>query len=207
MLTIYGRANSINVRKVLWVADEIGLSYTREDWGRGFRPTSDPEFLRLNPMGLVPVIDDDGFILRESNTIIRYLAAKHGRTDLYPTEREARARVEAWMDWASTDLYAGVRPVFLGLQVKIPAFQDRKLIDAGIDDWTKQMILLDRQLGGHGPYLMGQGFTLADVPVGLIVNRWFGIAFQKPALAAVAAYYDKLGERPAYRAHGRNGTP
>jgi glutathione S-transferase len=207
MLKIYGRANSINVRKVLWVADEIGLAYQREDWGRGFRPTSDPEFLKLNPMGLVPVIDDDGFILRESNTIIRYLAAKHGRTDLYPADLQARARVEAWMDWASVDLYTGARPVFLGLQLKMPAFQDAKLIEAGIDDWTKQMTLLDRQLAGHGPYLMGPSFTLADVPAGLIVNRWFAIDFKKPELEAVAAYYDKLAERPPYRAHGCNGMP
>jgi glutathione S-transferase len=207
MLKIYGRANSINVRKVLWIADEIGLAYTREDWGRGFRPTSDPEFLKLNPMGLVPVIDDGGFILRESNTIIRYLAAKHGRTELYPADLKSRARVEAWMDWASADLYTGARPVFLGLFVKMPAFQDAKLIEAGINDWTKQMTLLDQQLADHGPYLMGQSFTLADVPAGLIVNRWFAIEFKKPELTAVAAYYDKLAERPPYRAHGRNGTP
>jgi glutathione S-transferase len=207
MLKIYGRANSINVRKVLWVADEIGLPYTREDWGRGYRPTSDPEFLKLNSMGVIPVIDDDGFILRESNAIIRYLAAKHGRTDLYPADLRARASVEAWMDWASTDLYNGVRPVFLGLQVKMPGFQDAKLIEASINDWTKQMTLLDRQLADHGPFLMGQRFTLADVPVGLIVNRWFGIDFKKPQLAAIVTYYDKLAERPPYRAHGRNGIP
>ena len=207
MLKIYGRANSINVRKVLWVADEIGLAYQREDWGRGFRPTSDPAFLKLNPFGLVPVIDDDGFILRESNTISRYLAAKHGRTDLYPAALEARAQVEAWMDWASADLYTGARPVFLGLYVKMPAFQDNKLIETGIDDWTKQMTLLDRQLADGGPYLMGPSFTLADVPAGLIVNRWFALEFKKPELKAAAAYYDRLAERPPYRTHGRNGMP
>jgi glutathione S-transferase len=211
MLKIYGRANSINVRKVLWVADEIGLKYTREDWGRGFRPTSDPEFLKLNPFGLVPVIDSDGVILRESNAIIRYLASKHGRDDLYPTDYpgdlEARARIEAWMDWASADLYTGARPVFLGLQLKMPPYQDAKLIELGVSDWTKQMTLLDRQLADHGPYLMGRSFTLADVPAGLIVNRWFALDFTKPELKAVAAYYDRLAERPPYRAHGRNGTP
>ena len=95
MLKIYGRADSINVRKVLWLADEIGLAYTREDWGRGFRATDDPEFLRLNPLGLVPVIDDGGFVLRESHAILRYLAAKHGRHDLYPSDLRLRARVEA----------------------------------------------------------------------------------------------------------------
>lgn len=207
MLKIYGRANSINVRKVLWTVEEIGLPYTREDWGRGYRPTSDPEFLKLNPFAVVPVIDDDGFILRESHAISRYLAAKHGRTDLYPTDPKTRAQVEAWMDWGQTDLYRGVRAPFLGLVAKLPAFQDQKLIEEGVADWTDQMQRLDAHLSEHGPYLMGDSFTLADVPVGLIVNRWFGVPFDKPELKAVSAYYDRLAERPAYRLHGRNGTP
>lgn len=207
MLKIYGRANSINVRKVLWTVEEIGLPYTREDWGRGFRPTSDPEFLKLNPFAVVPVIDDDGFVLRESHAISRYLATKHGRTELYPTDPKQRAEVEAWMDWGQTDLYQGVRAPFLGIVAKIPAFQDQRLIDAGMAEWTRQMQMLESYLSGHGPYLMGEAFTLADIPAGLIVNRWFSIPLDKPELKAVSAYYDRLGERPAYRQHGRNGTP
>lgn len=208
MLKIYGRANSINVRKVLWTAEEIGLDYTREDWGRGFRPTSDPEFLKLNPFAVVPVIDDDGLILRESHAISRYLASKHNRTDLYPTDLVQRAQVEAWMDWGQTDLAQGARAPFLGLVVKLPAFQDPKLIEAGIAEWTLQMQRLDAFLAkSGGPYLMGESFTLGDIPVGLIVNRWFSVPFDKPTLNAVSAYYDRLSERPAYRKHGRNGTP
>jgi len=207
MLKIYGRANSINVRKVLWTVDEIGVAYSREDWGRGFRPTTEPEFLKLNPFAVVPVIDDDGFVLRESHAISRYLAAKHGRTDLYPADLAQRAQVEAWMDWGQTDLAAGVRAPFLGLMVKLPAFQDPKLIEAGIAEWTRQMQMLDAYLTGHGPFLMGESFTLADIPAGLVVNRWFSIPFDKPELKAVSAYYDRLTERPAYRQHGRNGTP
>ncbi len=207
MLKIYGRANSINVRKVLWTADEIGLQYAREDWGRGFRPTTEPEFLKINPFALVPVIDDDGFVLRESHAISRYLAAKHGRTDLFPEALAQRAQVEAWMDWGQTDLYQGARAPFLGLVVKMPAFQEAKLIELGISDWTQQMRMLDAYLAGHGPYLMGGDFTLADVPVGLVVNRWFSVPFDKPELQAVSAYYDRLAERPAYQRHGRNGMP
>lgn len=207
MLKIYGRANSINVRKVLWAADEIGLPFTREDWGRGYRPTSDPEFLKLNPFGLVPVVDDEGVLLRESQSIVRYLAAKHGRTDLYPTDLVERARVEAWMDYGHTDLYQGARAPFLGLVAKLPAFQDAKLIESGIGDWTRQMTLLDGHLAQGGRYLMGERFTLADIPAGLVVNRWFSIPFIKPELRALSAYYDRLAERPAYRAHGRNGSP
>ena len=208
MLKIYGRANSINVRKVLWLCGEIGQKFVREDWGRGFKPTSEPAFQEVSAFGVVPVIDDDGLVLRESNTICRYLASKHAHTDIYPLELKARAATEQWMDWAATDIYTAVRPVFIGLQVKIAPFKDDKAaIEAGIKDWGRQMQLLEGHLAKSGPYVCGQKFTLGDIPVGLIVNRWFGIAFEKPALPAIAAYYERLSERPAYREHGRNGTP
>lgn len=207
MLKIYGRANSINVRKVLWICDEVGQKFEREDWGRGFRSTEDAAFQRLSRFGVVPVIDDDGFILRESNVIVRYLATKHGRADLYPTELKARATAEVWMDWMSTDLSGALRPVFLGLQVKMPGYTDPKSIEAGIAEWTRQMRLLDAHLAGSGPYVAGSGFTVGDVCVGLAVNRWFSVSFEKPELKSVSAYYERLSERPAYRAHGRNGTP
>ncbi|MGI9524086.1 MAG: glutathione S-transferase family protein [Hyphomicrobiaceae bacterium] len=207
MLQIYGRANSINVRKVLWVADEIGLTYQREDWGRGFRPTSEATFRRLNPFEIVPVIEDDGYILRESNTIVRYLTTKHGRSDLYPTDIEKRFQVEAWMDWANVDMYADARPVMMGKVFGLPDFQEQSTQDRAIAGWSRIMQLFESYLNSHGPFVMGEAFTIADIPAGLIVNRWFNIDFPKPALPATAAYYDLLAERPAYRTHGRNGTP
>ena len=111
------------------------------------------------------------------------------------------------MDWGQTDLYQGIRAPFLGLVVKMPAFQDQKQIDAGVAELTRQMQMLDGYLAQHGPYLMGDSFTLADVPVGLVVNRWFSLPIDRPELKAASAYYDRLSERPAYRQHGRNGTP
>ncbi len=207
MLKIYGRANSSNVRKVTWVADELGLPFERTDWGRGFRSTDEPEFKRLSAFGVVPVVDINGFILRESNTITRYLCARARRDDLYPTDLKARALVEAWMDWGSSDLYAGVRPVFMGLVVKNPAFMDPAIIAAGAAEWTRQMQRLDGELAANGPYLAGANLTLADVPTGIVVNRWYAIPFEKPALPHVHAYYDLLGQRPAYQQHVRNGTP
>jgi glutathione S-transferase len=205
MLKVYGRANSINVRKVLWVLGELGLAYEREDWGRGYRPTSDPVFRALNPVGVVPVIDDGDFRLRESNTIVRYLAEKHGRTDLYPKDLRQRATVESWMDWASTELYLGMRTVFHALVVKNPAFAG--MADSGVKDWGEQMQVLEGHLAKGGPYVTGTAFTIGDIPVGLTVHRWFSIDFPKPSLPAVSAYYDRLAERAAYRQHGRNGTP
>lgn len=205
MLKVYGRANSINVRKVLWMLDEVGEKFEREDWGRGYRPTEDPEFRKINPVGVVPVIDDGDFRLRESNTIVRYLADKHNRADLYPKDLQTRATIESWMDWASTDFGNGMRPVFHGLVVKNPAFADK--IEAGAKEWAGQMRVLDDHLAAGNSYVMGGAFTIGDIPVGLVVNRWFSIPFGKPEFNAVSAYYNRLAERPPYRAHGRNGTP
>jgi glutathione S-transferase len=207
MFNVYGRANSINVRKVLWMLDEVGEPYTRTDWGRGYRSTSEPEFLAVSAFGVVPVIDDDGFVLRESQTIVRYLAAKHGRADLYPTDLKTRARVEAWMDWASTDLYAAARPVFHAMIVNAKDPAAAVAPADGVASWTVHMRRLDRQLAGAGPFLMGEHYTIADIPAGMVVNRWFTLRFEKPVLPAVTAYYDRLAERPAYRTHGCNGTP
>ena len=207
MLKIYGRANSINVRKVLWAAEEMGIPFAREDWGHGFRSTSEPDFVKFSPFGVVPVIDDDGFILRESNTIVRYLATKHNRADLFPTDLRTRATVESWMDWAQTELMSGVRPVFHGLVVKNPAFQAPDVIAAGAKEWAQQMRLLENHLIANGPYLMGKNFTIADIPAALVVNRWFAIEFEKPVFKTLTAYYDRLAMRPAFRKHGRNGTP
>lgn len=208
MLKIYGRANSINVRKVLWMCEEVGETFEREDWGRGFKPTSEPAFQKVSMFGVVPVVDDGGFVLRESNTIVRYLAEKHGRADLYPKDLKQRALTEQWMDWAATDIYTAIRPVFLGLQVKMAPFKDDAAgIEAGKKEWARQMGLLDAHLATSGPYVTGAAFSIGDIPVGLVVNRWYGIAFDKPEFKAVAAYYDRLAERPGYRKHGRNGTP
>ena len=205
MLKVYGRANSINVRKVLWMLDEVGEKYVREDWGRGYRSTEDAEFRKINPVGVVPVIDDGDFRLRESHAIVRYLAGKHGREDLLSKELKQRATIESWMDWAATEFSTGMRPVFHGLVVKNPAFVDQ--VQAGAKEWARQMAVLDNHLATNGPFVMGKSFTVADIPAGLVVNRWFSIPFEKPEFKAVGAYYDALAERPPYRMHGRNGAP
>jgi len=207
MLKIYGRDNSINVRKVLWLCSEIDLPYERYDFGRGFTSTNSPEFLKVSTFGVIPVIDDDGFVLRESNAIIRYLATKHGRTDLYPTDLRQRALAEMWMDWSATDLGNAVRDVFWGVLLKHPDYSDPQRISRGIADWSTQLKRLDDHLQASGPYVLGPKFNLADIPVGLAVNRWFRVDFDRPDLPAVTAYYDLLAERPGYRQHGRNGTP
>ncbi len=206
-LKILGRANSFNVRKVLWLCDEIGLEWVREDWGRGFRATDDPEFLEVNPIGLVPAVIDDGEALRESNTIIRYLASKYGAEDIYPRELVARARVEQWMDWANYETSISLRGAFLGGKLGEAPWNNDWFIGQGRDDIIMQVGQIEAHLVQGGPYMTGGTFTLADIPIGLIVNRWFNLAFERPDTPAVAAYYETLSGRPAYLAHGRNGLP
>lgn len=207
MLRILGRANSFNVRKVLWVCDELGVAYTREDWGRGYRPTSDDEFLKINPIGLVPAVIDDGVVLRESNSIVRYLATKQGDGALYPTDPVRRANVEQWMDWANYETSISLRGAFLGGMLNEAPWNNSWFIEQGRRQITKEVGQLDEHLQTGGPYITGSDFTIGDIPIGLVVNRWFCLNFERPEYPAVARYYELLSERPAYMQHVRNGLP
>lgn len=208
MLRILGRANSFNVRKVLWTCDEIGIPFEREDWGRGYQPTNDPKFLAVNPIGLVPTVIDGEVVLRESNTIVRYLASKYGRDDLYPVDLVQRARVEQWMDWANYETSISLRGAFLGGMLNEPPWNNDWFVGQGRRQITKEVGQLDKHLAETGAHCVaGAAFTVADIPIGLVVNRWFCLNFERPEYEAVAAYYELLSERPAYRAHVRNGLP
>ncbi len=207
MLRILGKATSINVRKVLWTCAEIGLPFEREDWGSGFRPTDTPEYLALNPNAMVPVIQDGDFTLWESNSIIRYLANRYGEPALYPGEAQARARVDQWIDWQASDLNRSWSYSFMSLVRHSPAHQSPDALAASQAEWSRYMAILDRQLARTGAFVAGGQFSLADIAVGLSVNRWFGTPFERPPLPAVSDYYERLSERPGYLLHGRNGTP
>lgn len=207
MVRILGRANSFNVRKVLWLCDEIGLEWEREDWGRGYRPTADPEFLKYNPIGLIPAVIVEGVALRESNAIVRYLATKYGPAEIYPRDPLARARAEQWMDWANYETSISLRGAFLGGQLREEPWNNEWFIAQGRKDITMQVGQLDGHLKEVGPYITGEQFTVGDIPIGLVVNRWFHLEFDRPDYPNVSAYYERLTQRPAYRAHVRNGLP
>jgi glutathione S-transferase len=207
MIQLLGKPSSINVRKVQWLCAELPLAIDHQAWGSGFRPTQTPEFLALNPNGLVPVLVDGDIVLWESNTICRYLAARQGRGDLLPTTPAARARVEQWMDWQATDLNSAWRYAFTSLVRQSPAHQDAQAVAASIADWNRLMTLLDRQLDRTGAHVAGTDFTLADIVLGLSTNRWLMTPMQRPALPAVQAWFERLRQRPAFLAHGDNGTP
>ena len=203
MLKIWGRATSANVQKVLWLATEIGVPFERIDAGGAFGRTNEPGYRAMNPNGLVPTIDDDGFTLWESNTILRYLAARHRAAAWYPVDLHARADVERWMDWSATVLAPALLPAFLGL-VRTPAGQrDPAAIAAAGEKTGAAMSILETQLAGR-PYLCGSGPTLADIANGIHLYRWLHLdlaaaGYRRPELPGVRAWFDRLAERAAYR--------
>ncbi|MBC3953799.1 glutathione S-transferase family protein [Pseudomonas triticifolii] len=207
MLRILGKNTSINVRKVLWTCEELAIPFRLEAWGSGFEPTDSPAFVALNPNAMVPVIVDDDFVLWESNSIIRYLAGRHNGTHLYPVEPRARARVDQWIDWQAADLNRSWVYAFMSLTRRSPDFQDVGASAESCLNWTRHMRVLNQQLETTGAYVSGDRFTLADIPIGLSVNRWFETPLNHPDLPAVNAYYERLSNRPGYLLYGRNGTP
>jgi glutathione S-transferase len=140
VLKILGRANSFNVRKVLWICDELNIPFEREDWGRGYMPTSTAEFLRINPIGLVPAVIDDGVVLRESNSIVRYLATRHGPDEIYPKDPAQRAHVEQWMDWANYETSISLRGAFLGGMLHEAPWNNPWFIEQG-RKWASSTII------------------------------------------------------------------
>ncbi len=205
MLKILGKSSSINVRKVLWTCAELGLPFEREDWGDGFRPTASPEFVALNPNAMVPVIVDGGFVLWESNTICRYLCAQHGGDSLLPNAPQSRARVEQWMDWQATELNSAWRYAFMALVRHSAAHADAAQIQASVANWNRQLGILDRHLHATGAFAAGDSFTLADIVLGLSINRWLLTPLERPDYPALAAYYRRLQDRAGFAAFCGNG--
>lgn len=206
-LKILGRVTSINVRKVLWAADEMGLAYEREDWGLPIRDPNVPEFLALNPNGQVPVLLDGDFVLWESNAVMQYLAEFYGQNTLWTQDAHVRALVYQWLSWQVSELNPTWGYAVQALMRKTPGFDDAKRIDQSIQRWSGKMELLEAHLAKSGDYVTGAAFTLADIALGLSVHRWFGTPFQKSPLPAVTAYYQRVKGRKAAAAWMGAGTP
>jgi glutathione S-transferase len=210
MLRILGKASSINVRKVLWTCAELGLPFEREDWGAGFQSTQQPAFLAMNPNAKVPVLVDgtgaDATVLWESNTICRYLATRHGAgASLLPLEPAARARVEQWMDWQATELNNSWRYAFMALVRNSPAHADPAQVQSSVAAWNRHMGILDSQLARTGAYAAGAEFSLADVVLGLSLNRWLMTPMERPDYPHLRAYGELLQQRPGCREFCMNG--
>jgi len=197
MLKLWGRTNSVNVKKALWTIEELGLRYERVDAGMQYGVVNTAEYRKLNPNGLVPTIDDDGFVLWESHTIARYLAAKHGAGKLWPTDLRVRAEAERWMDWAFT-FQAALRPVFWGLVRTPPEKRDAAAIEDGRKKCAELLGYLDGALTGR-KYVAGDEFTVGDIPMGCHVQLWMRLPIERPTHAGLEAWFGRLLERPAYR--------
>ncbi|EEY78766.1 glutathione S-transferase, N-terminal domain protein [Acinetobacter calcoaceticus RUH2202] len=208
MLKILGRDNSINVRKVLWLCEELDLEYEREDWGRGVLSTQSPEFLQLNPNGQIPVVLDGDLVLWQSNSIIRYLANAYDKEHLlYPTQAKERFFVDQWLDWQAIELNNSWTYTIMSLLRHSPDHQDPNLLQQGIDKWNRHMQMLDQQLAKTQAYVAGTEFTLADIPIGLSVQRWKATPFDHPTLSHVDQYFELLNQRAGFLKWGNNGEP
>lgn len=201
MLTVWGRRNSFNVQKVLWLVGELDLPHSHIPAGGSFGLNDTPEFLAMNPHGRVPVIDDDGTVVWESHAILRYLAARFGGEALWPADPRARAPVDAWMEWCATALHpALINEVFIAFFRTVEAKRNQARITAGIAQCANLFSLLDRRLADR-PYMMGDTLSLADITVGTSLYRYFEMEIPRPDLPHVSAYYARLQARPAYAAH------
>jgi glutathione S-transferase len=198
MLIIWGRHTSSNVEKLLWGCTEMGVPFERPDMGGKFGYTD--EYLAMNPNRLVPAIDDDGFILWESNACLRYLAAKHGAGTLWPEDLQVRANADRWMDWCTTTAWATLRPVFHGLIRTAPEHRDMEAVSAAAKATGEALAILDDWLDGRD-FVCGDTFTMGDIPLGFAVYRWYALDIERPDRPNVRAWYERLCERPGYQEH------
>lgn len=206
MLKILGKASSINVRKVLWTCAEIDLPFELSEYGSGApHAVTTPEFLALNPNGMVPVIQDEGVTLWESNTICRYLATRHRRVDLLPQEAMPRAQVEKWMDWQATELNNAWRYAFMATVRQSAAHKDPDAIALSVREWNRHMAMMAQRLQQTQAFVNGEQFSLADIVLGLSLNRWRSAPIAHAYLPALDAYFQRLSQRPGFLKYGANG--
>ena len=195
---IWGRLNSLNVRKVVWAAQEVSVPFTRTDAGMAFGIVKTPQYLQMNPNALVPTLQDGTLVLWESNVIVRYLLAKYGNDTLYPQDLAQRFEAERWMDWQQTTLNRAGGAAFLQL-IRTPEAQRDH---AAIAQSVAAMAPLLEQLNAHladRAYLAGDHFGMADIPVGCDIHRWFGLPQARPALPHLERWYASVAARPAAR--------
>lgn len=196
MLKIWGRLSSVNVQKVVWCADELGLRYERVDAGGKFGINHTPEYLAKNPNGLVPTIEEDGFVLYESNAIVRYLAACDSQARLWPKDLRERADADRWMEWQSTSYTPAMTAIFWQLIRTPEDKRDAKAIEVSREKSERLTAILDGHLAGR-EWLAADRFTTADIVVGCAVHRWMQLPIRRDPRPNVERYYRQLKARPA----------
>ncbi|WP_370677458.1 glutathione S-transferase family protein [Pleomorphomonas sp. PLEO] len=198
MLKIWGRSNSLNVQKVLWFATELGVAYETIPAGGKYGGLDTPEFLSMNPHGHVPVLDDQGTVVWESHSILRYLAAKYGKSKFWPEDAGERSLADRWMDWAQTSLQPDFMGVFWGFYRTPEPQRDWPMIRQKMAGCAQHFKLLDRWLEGHA-YILGDDLSLADIPAGSMLYRYFEMGIEYPSMPNVMSWYQNLERLPAYR--------
>ena len=198
VLRLWGRISSVNVQKVVWTADELGLACERLDAGGTFGVVTTPEYRRMNPNSLVPVIEDDGFVLWESNAIVRYLAAKYGAGTLWPDDLRRRADIDRWMDWQSTTFTPAMRDAFWQVVRTPPEERDAAVIEASRVASEKAAAVLDSHLAGRA-FVAGGAFSPADIVLGCAAHRWLNLPLVREPRPELQRWYESLRARPAAR--------
>ena len=197
MIKIWGRNTSSNVQKVMWAVEEIGLPHERIDIGGPFGQNREPAYLAKNPNGLVPTLEeDDGFVLWESNAIVRYLAAKHHA--LEPADPRARARANAWMDWQLSVLGPAITPCFLGMVRTPPEKRDHAAIDESKKKTTEAVAILDSELAKRA-FVAGDAFSYGDIPSAVMANRYRQLMPERPAFRNFERWFAAIAARPAFK--------
>ncbi|MBT6272533.1 MAG: glutathione S-transferase family protein [Chromatiales bacterium] len=201
MLKIWGRNDGSNVVKVMWCVGELGIAHTRIDWGGPFGGNDDPAYRAKNPNGRLPTIEyDDGYTLWESGAVIRFLCAEHSLGDLCPADNRTRAAAEKWMDWSSLN-FAGFNSVLLAQYFTLP--EEKRTpgaVEAVVKQYSPALDILEKHLDSQ-PYLNGDAMTMADIPAGSLVHRWFHWLQTPPTHPNVRAWYERLAARPEYQTH------
>ncbi len=201
MLKVWGRTTSSNVQKVLWACAEMDIAYERVDAGLQFGRNKDPDYLAMNPNGLVPTIEDGKVVIWESNTILRYLVAIRGHEHLHPMDPVERSHVERWMDWQISMLSAPMAVLLFGYYRTPPEKRDGAALENARRRSAELWTIIEGQLRDNKPYLAGKQFTLADICVGIFVHRWYTYPVERPETPHLKAWYDRLATRPAYKTH------
>ncbi len=200
MIKIWGRNTSSNVQKAMWAVGELKLECERIDIGGKFGMNREPKYLAMNPNGLVPTLEEeDGFLLWESNSIVRYLAGKHDKTGvLEPKDAKVRALASQWMDWQLSVAGPAITPAFWGLIRTPPEKRDMAAIKASQEKTTAAMKIIDAQLA-KTKFLAGDAFSYGDIPVGVMCYRYRQLVPDRPKTPHLDRWYDAIASRKAFQ--------
>ena len=199
MLTVWGRRDSFNLQKVMWLVDELELPHEHIMAGGRFGGLDDPEYLEMNPHGRVPAIKDGDAVVWESQTILRYLAAQYGTGIFWSGDPAERSLAERWMDWSQATLQPDfLLGIFWGFYRTPEAQRNMPAIERKIERCSAHFRLLDAWLNDRD-FMAGAQFSLADIPIGTHLYRYFNVEIERPEIPKVGAWYERLQQRPAYQ--------